>query len=319
MANLSVPHVKEYAGRHGYEFRVFQRDNCARPQGWTKIEPILDVLADGFDFVLWLDADTLVARKDVDILAAAQPGAHLHMVWHDFDPRQFPEPPHFNSGVMLIRSSEWARSFFTRVWETNRLPHHWHDQAAILHHLGYDDILGLGPSRPDEPSRERVANMDLAWNSVIGLEAPDPIIHHYAGLDYPVRVASMGMASKILSVDSQSNAHKVLAEIQASSIKEINEIVATVSGRLNRTQEALAETQTLAVKRAEEIAALSDRLNRTHDALTQTQTLAVARAKEIAALSDRLDRTHEALAETQTLAVERAEEIAALLDRRKVA
>ena len=348
LANLSIPHMKEYAGRHGYEFRMFRRDDCARPHGWMKIEPILEALADGFDFVLWLDVDTLFVRKDADILAAAQPDADLHMVWHDLEPRQFSDPPHFNSGVMLIRSSDWARGFFARVWETNRLPHHWNDQAAILHQLGYDDILGLGPSRPYEPSRKRVAKMDLAWNSLIGSDvAVNPIIHHYAGLDYPIRAALMGVASKILGFDFLPNDAKALAEIQSSVIKQSHEVAATVVGRLNRTEAALtrtqslavarakeilalsdrlnrtdlalAEAQTLAVKRAKEILALSERLNRTHEALAETQTLAVERAKEIAALSDRLNRTHEALAETQTLAVRRAEEIAALSERNKVA
>ena len=58
MAALSVPHMREYAKREGYEFRAIQRDDCERNGGWVKIEPITEALAAGFNFVLWLDADT---------------------------------------------------------------------------------------------------------------------------------------------------------------------------------------------------------------------------------------------------------------------
>jgi hypothetical protein len=39
-AALSVPHMKEYAGRHRYEIRVIQREDCERKGSWIKIEPI---------------------------------------------------------------------------------------------------------------------------------------------------------------------------------------------------------------------------------------------------------------------------------------
>jgi hypothetical protein len=192
-AALSVPHMKEYAGRHGYEIRVIQRDDCERKGSWIKIEPIRAALAAGFDFVFWIDVDTLVVRKDVDIRIAAKPGADIHMAWHEQGPVRFGDPAHFNAGIMLIRSSDWARHFFMRVWDTGPLPHKWSEQATILHLLGYDDILQLGAARPDEPSREHIATLDTAWNSIIGVEmADDPIIHHYAGIpDYEVRLGLM--------------------------------------------------------------------------------------------------------------------------------
>ena len=177
-AALSIPHMKEYANRHGYEFRAVQNDDCVRRDGWRKIEPIRTALAAVFDFVFWVDIDALIVRKEVDIRSAAKPGADLHMAWHDQGPVRYGDPPHFNAGVMLIRSSDWARQFFMRVWDTP-MQHKWGDQASILHLLGYDDILRLGPARSDEPARKRVATLDTAWNSIIGIEvADDPIIHH---------------------------------------------------------------------------------------------------------------------------------------------
>jgi hypothetical protein len=111
------------------------------------------------------------------------------MVWHGPDTAEIMAAdfvPHFNSGVMLIRASDWSRAFFERVWQIGQMPHAWFDQATILHVLGYDGCLGLGPNRPDEPNRSHLARLDTIWNSIPGLAtAPDPIVHHYAGISNP--------------------------------------------------------------------------------------------------------------------------------------
>jgi hypothetical protein len=193
LASLSIPHIKEYADGQGYEFRAIHRDDCERKGGWIKIEPIRATLKAGFDFVFWMDVDTLVIRNDVDIRTAVEPEADLHMAWHDQGPIRNGDPAHFNTGIMLIRSSEWAQNFFARVWDIGQIQHKWTDQATVLHLLGYDDILKLGAARPDEPSRAHIATLDTAWNSIIGIEmADDPIIHHYAGIADPeVRLGLM--------------------------------------------------------------------------------------------------------------------------------
>jgi hypothetical protein len=203
IAAISVPHMKNYSNYHDYEFRVVERGDYPREGHWLKIEAIRDELAAGFDFVLWLDVDTLIVRTDVDIRSAIQPGADLHMVWHDTPPAI--APPHFNTGVMLIRSSDWSRKFFERVWETGQLPHFWKDQAAILHLLGFDDILNLGPGRSDEPNRKRITKLDLAWNSMVGVViAQDPIIHHYAGAGQDLRLRLMTIDEKTLDLRAQA-------------------------------------------------------------------------------------------------------------------
>lgn len=284
MAALSVPHMREYASRHKYDFLAIERDDCSRRGTWVKIETIRETLAAGFNFILWLDVDILVIRKDMDVRSAVQRDADLHMVWHDLDHISPPIPSHFNAGVMLIRVSDWARQFFMRVWETSELPHVWADQAAILHLLGYDDILRLGPSRPDEPNRERVARMDIAWNSIPGIGmADDPIIHHFAGVgDYETRLKLMMADEKTLDLRAQTT-----PEIRQAFSWQLNECSRILlkmhrdrEERLNSVHAALAEMQTLAVERAQEIASLGDRLNRTHAALAEMQAIAVERAHE---------------------------------------
>ncbi|WP_426610933.1 putative nucleotide-diphospho-sugar transferase [Bradyrhizobium sp. McL0616] len=181
--------MKAFAAAHGYEQRFVHGNDWERPRGWLKIQAIRTALDGNFDFVLWMDVDAIVLRNDVDVRTAAVDDAHLHMAWHGPETSEIMAAdfvPHFNSGVMLIRANDWSRAFFKRVWEIGQLPHPWFDQATILHALGYDGCLGLGPDRPDEPNRSRLARLDTAWNSIPGLAtAPDPIVHHYAGISNP--------------------------------------------------------------------------------------------------------------------------------------
>jgi hypothetical protein len=158
-------------------------------------------------------------RRDVDVRTAAAEDAHLHMTWHGPDTSKIEAKnfvPHFSSGVMLIRVTEWSRNFFRRVWEVGQLPHHWFDQATILHLLGYDDCLGLGPNRPDEPNRSRLARLDTAWNSAPGLAtAPNAIIHHYAGVSNPstrLRLVEMDARTARLREDASIELRQAFAE-----------------------------------------------------------------------------------------------------------
>jgi hypothetical protein len=185
LAAFTAPRMHAFAQAHGYEVRIIHRDDWERQRGWIKIEAIRGALDSNFDFVFWIDVDAVIVRRDVDVRMVAVDGADLHMVWHGLPDKSILQAnfvPHFNTGVMLIRVSQWSRDFFKRVWEVGQLAHYWSDQATIIHLLGYDNILALGSERPHEPNRSRVAHLDGVWNAIPGVAiTPDPIIHHYAG------------------------------------------------------------------------------------------------------------------------------------------
>ncbi len=190
------------AQTHGYEVRVVHRDDWERQSGWIKIEAIRSALDSNFDFIFWIDVDAVIVRREIDVRTVAVDNADLHMAWHGPDTSKLQVVdfvPHFNNGVMLIRVTDWSRNFFKRTWEVGQLPHHWSDQATVLHLLGYDNCLELGPERPDEPNRSRLARLDTAWNSAPGLAiAPDPIINHYAGISDP------GTRLRLIEVDART-------------------------------------------------------------------------------------------------------------------
>ncbi len=212
LAALTVPRMRAFAAAHGCEARALQKDEWQRTRGWIKVEAIRAVLEENFDFVFWIDVDALVLRRDVDIRTAAVDGADLHMVWHGPDTSLLQGvyfEPQFNNGVMLIRSTDWSRDFFKRLWDVGQLGHTWADQATTFHLLGYDNLLGLGPERPEVPDRSYVARLDSAWNAVPGVAmTPDPIIHHYAGINH------LGTRLRLIEADARTVALRETASLE---------------------------------------------------------------------------------------------------------
>jgi hypothetical protein len=109
-------------------------------------------LNEDFDFLLWLDVDTLIIRDDIDIRSVIEPGVDLYLSWHgpETAARCWPNfSPHFNTGVMLIRNGSWSSDFFSRVWEVGQIDSApWRDQSTIIRLLGYDNVHELGSHDP---------------------------------------------------------------------------------------------------------------------------------------------------------------------------
>jgi hypothetical protein len=223
VAAISVPHMRRYAERFGYEFRQSRYDDRqSRKPGWLKIDAISNALSEPYDFVFWVDIDTLFVRKDVDVISQTSPDRDLHIVWHDFAPGG--QPSHFNAGVMLLRNTAWTRDFFKQVWKTGQLPHPWTDQATILFLLGHGaslktDLSSLGT--PDQNSialnQSKVCSWNSEWNVIVGVtDAGDPIIHHYAGMRGTARLSLMQLdeASIVARESSRAMRKRILASLR---------------------------------------------------------------------------------------------------------
>ena len=193
VAELTLPRLEKYAARHGHELRIHRMEDTSLDRAWMKVPPIREALDGDFEFVVWLDIDTLILQLDRDILDAARPGADLLMSWHGPDTARLDGPafpPHYNAGVYLIRRSNWSRDFFARMQTLHgQMNHGWSDQAALHAMLGLNESLGHGPDLDDVADRAHVGHLDTAWNSIPGIAASDdPVIHHFAGLPHAMRM-----------------------------------------------------------------------------------------------------------------------------------
>lgn len=227
LAGLTVPRMRAFCDRHGYGFRETRVSDGGRRPYWLKIAALREALDEGHDLVVWIDIDAVILRLDVDLRGALPPGKDLGMVWHGGD-SGMPNgvPAHFNNGVIIVRSGAWASDFFRRVAETP-LKHYWHEQAAMLHLLGYDAVLGLGPDRPEAPDRQQVARLDPAWNAIPAVATvADPIIHHWAGISGPARARAIAADVAMLAFrDAHGEpARRAVAELMNRWWEETDQI-----------------------------------------------------------------------------------------------
>jgi hypothetical protein len=205
LLEISRPTFEAYARRHGYELVTSTASDGSRPPAWSKVPMVREAL-ESFELVLWIDADAVIVDGSEDIAARLEPGRSLALVRHG--ERRVP-----NTGVMLWRAGDVARSLLDAVWAAKRFTHHpWWENAALLDALGYDlpgeldpglrARLGRALGRRPRPLREArpspfdaaVQFLPLEWNSVYLDRADAPRIVHCVGVPVEQRARDMRAA-----------------------------------------------------------------------------------------------------------------------------
>jgi len=201
VGDIAAKSIAIYAAANGLDFEILPMPALDRPPAWGKIAIIANQFANSpADFLLWVDADACFVRTDRNIADATKDGKDFYLVSHQL-PKARPshgivtyvERP--NTGVFLIRRSEWSQKFLNTVWQmTKYISHPWWENAAVLDLLGYRfELTGnMADNKPEQQILEKVDWLPLEWNSLPCLgrmnevghsgEVFDPIIVHYAGL-----------------------------------------------------------------------------------------------------------------------------------------
>jgi hypothetical protein len=168
-----------YAARHGYDL-VLSTEPIApeRPPAWQKIA-LARRLLDSYEDVLWVDADAIFLDISQDVADLVRPGKDLYLVEHVWEGGRARSA---NTGVFLVRATDWSRSFLDRVWAAEEwIDHPWWENAAVLDLLGYAVPPDLSPPYKARASdlEERVELLPAEWNSTEGEAAvAAPRIRH---------------------------------------------------------------------------------------------------------------------------------------------
>lgn len=171
---ISLPFMQAYAARHGYRLIVPSDEEVkalgdGRPPSWAKI-PWLSKLCEETPFgtqVLWLDADVIVARHDVDI-GVWPPEDKWGQPWVSMVVQEVPDGSVPSCGVMLFRNDGWCRSRFNFIWYAcgpdgmgSARSAGWWEQAAMIRYFGGD------PDRhPIVPPREAPFWQEPYWGKL---------------------------------------------------------------------------------------------------------------------------------------------------------
>eukprot|EP00523_Entomoneis_sp_CCMP467_P008274 CAMPEP_0168722934 /NCGR_PEP_ID=MMETSP0724-20121128/2854_1 /TAXON_ID=265536 /ORGANISM="Amphiprora sp., Strain CCMP467" /LENGTH=376 /DNA_ID=CAMNT_0008769623 /DNA_START=119 /DNA_END=1245 /DNA_ORIENTATION=+ len=110
---LTWQNKMDYARKHGYQmFDGSELIDTSRPPAWSKILAVAHLMnQDDCDWVMWADADTVFMNSDqkIENFLPADPTKHL-LVGSD-------NGGGYNSGVFLLRKSEWSRQFLSDWWD----------------------------------------------------------------------------------------------------------------------------------------------------------------------------------------------------------
>lgn len=110
----------KYANKHGYAIHLYDEvlDNNFHP-AWSKILAVQKHIND-YDWILWSDADSLIMDFNVkleDIIDNKFDFIICQDCQYDDNNKRL------NTGVFLIKNSEWAKSFLNRLNPNNWLNH----------------------------------------------------------------------------------------------------------------------------------------------------------------------------------------------------
>lgn len=129
---------------------------------WAKIELMRQALEAGYEYVIWLDADTLIRNMKSD-LREAELYNHIGACWH-----RIPQLHHWNVGALYLSNSERVRSF---VWE-------WLSGYPGLN----DGWLEQGVFNRLAMQSDIVQTISDKWNATINFtEVPDAVVLGYHG------------------------------------------------------------------------------------------------------------------------------------------
>lgn len=198
IGDICAKTLSRYCRTHGYIGKIIRNFASGRHPMWDKIAIIQNLLSEGIPYVFWVDADSMFVRYDRRISDEIDDTHNLYLTsgWAAFHtgPGDMMFRESANSGIMLVKNTEWSKKFMSDVWNQNEfIDSSIADNAAMLHLLGYNSFMGLSDrNNPDLDLIEKIKFLDFNWNShPIGCMGNDPIIMHYAGINSSERVKDM--------------------------------------------------------------------------------------------------------------------------------
>lgn len=112
-----------YANRHQYDYQVFSKKYFSnRTAHWEKLNCLLEMLNQSYDYVMWIDADAIFYNFDFKLEEWLQMYP-TEMYFSSDYPYSSSSKNYINTGIMIMKNTDWVKNFI----------HEW-----INHKLGID-------------------------------------------------------------------------------------------------------------------------------------------------------------------------------------
>ena len=81
IGKLTAPLMHSYANQFGLDFRCWTELSGKHPGYWEKVPQVLDAFDEGYERILWLDADILITNAELAPWRSMISGFHSSMDW----------------------------------------------------------------------------------------------------------------------------------------------------------------------------------------------------------------------------------------------
>lgn len=138
----------EYAKRHGYAFKHIVGASRERVPVWDKVQLLREAIEE-YPAVFWIDSDAAVSQQHISLDRWLQSD---HDFWGCSDHPNGPSA--INTGVMLAKSTPWAKRFLDDWWSMRSYSKYQQfafEQQALndliaANHLGCSSRIGIEPA-----------------------------------------------------------------------------------------------------------------------------------------------------------------------------
>lgn len=194
LLDIGRPTMQRYAETHGMAF--LEDTECmvgSLPPSWYKVPLLIDALS-VYEGVLWIDADAMFMRYDVDVRDVAT-GA-WNWVVNEYDVHWRPDKMLAPCAGVLALTPE-AVPLLEAVWDLRDkyANHPWWEQAAAHELTGWDpccpDCKWVGETQWSS----LVGVLPREWDSTPADPHPDPVVFHASGIGFDSRVTLMTRAA----------------------------------------------------------------------------------------------------------------------------
>lgn len=169
MIELTRERNKEYCNRHAFDYECLigvsdPKYSDADQGAWPKVDMIRKALFKGYRYVVWLDADALIADMDTDLRDGCIDG--IGACW-----MRVPQPGgmynHWNVGVLFVQNSHKVREFLSDWLAEYPGEYQWKEQG-VFNKLAMKSKV--------------VQTISDRWNStIVYSEVPDAVILGFHG------------------------------------------------------------------------------------------------------------------------------------------
>lgn len=129
-----------YCERFGIDYRFYlQQVKPASNGGWDKVFLIQQALHDGYDLVIWLDADAVIWDLETDLCTVPNPPDTIGVV--QFKRCRFFDT-HYNVGVLYVRNGPRAQEFVNTWLDGYPGGLRWREQK-VFNDISNDTIFQL--------------------------------------------------------------------------------------------------------------------------------------------------------------------------------